>query len=81
MSNEEKILSLLTMMQNDMKKMQADIEMLKQNGNSQTPKRKLTAEERFILFDKMADLLTDDEKDALGRYQAAEEARKAVLYG
>ena len=81
MSNEEKILSLLTTMQNDMKKMQADIEMLKQNGNSQTPKRKLTAEERFILFDKMADLLTDDEKDALGRYQVAEEARKAALYG
>ena len=74
MSNEEKILSMLT-------KMQSDIEMLKQDGNTQADKNKLTSEIQYTILEAMRDMLTDDEKDALGRYQAAEEARKVALYG
>lgn len=74
MSNEEKILSMLT-------KMQSDIEMLKQDGNTQADKNKLTSEIQYNILEVMRDMLTDEEKDALGRYQAAEEARKVALYG
>ena len=81
MSNEEKILSMLTKMQDDMKKMQADIETLKQNGNNKPKKRKLTSQEQYELFMGLANLLDDDEKEALGKYMEAEEARKVALYG
>ena len=80
MSNEEKILSMLTKLQADISSMKTDIETIRLNGNSR-PKKKLSVEERFAKFDEMANLLTDEDKDALGRYQAAEEARKAALYG
>ena len=74
MSNEEKILSMLT-------KMQGDIELLKQNENTQENKNKLTSEIQYTILETMREMLTQEEKDALGRYQAAEEARKAALYG
>ena len=74
MSNEEKILSMLT-------KMQDDIEMLKQNGNTPANKNKLTSEIQYTILETMRDMLSDEDKDALGEYQAAEEARKAALYG
>lgn len=73
MSNEEKILSMLT-------KMQSDVEMLKQEKTAQS-KNKLTSEIQYKILEIMRDMLTDEEKDALGRYQAAEEARKVALYG
>ena len=33
------------------------------------------------VFMGLANLLDDDEKEALGKYMEAEEARKAALYG
>ena len=74
MSNEEKILSMLT-------KMQADIETLKQPENTQADKNKLTSEIQYTILETMRDMLTDEEKDALGKYMEAEMARKVALYG
>ncbi len=72
MSNEEKILSMLT-------KMQSDIDTTKEllTGKKE-PEKKMTQREVFM---GLANLLNDDEKEALGKYMAAEEARKAALYG
>lgn len=72
MSNEEKILSMLT-------KMQSDIDDAKEllTGKKESQK-KMTQREVFM---GLANLLNDDEKEALGEYMAAEEARKAALYG
>ena len=81
MSNEEKILSMLTKMQSDIDSLRAEIHTLKQNENSQPKKRKLSAQEQYDLFMGLANLLDDDEKEALGKYMEAEEARKAALYG
>lgn len=82
MSNEDKILFLLTKMQSDIENLKADVETLKFDKRVPSEeKKKLTAEERFALFDAMAALLTQEEKDALGKYMEAEEARKAALYG
>ena len=70
MSNEEKILAMLT-------KMQGDIERLKaQPENQQT-----ISDLQWTILEAMRNSITDEEKDALGKYQAAEEARKAALYG
>ncbi len=77
MSNEEKILSMLTKMQNDIDALRTDIRTLSQNGNPK-PETKMTQREVFM---GLANLLNDDEKEALGKYMAAEEARKAALYG
>ena len=57
-----------------------DIAMIKTNGNGKTTSDKPTMSARDAIL-AMANLLDDDEKEALGRYQAAEEARKAELYG
>ena len=81
MSNEEKILSMLTKMQADIDALKTSVETLKGNGDAQAAKNKLTAEMQYTILETMRDMLTDEEKDALGRYQAAEEARKAALYG
>lgn len=70
MSNEEKILFLLT-------KMQGDIEKLK----SQPENKNTIANLQWTILEAMRNSITDEEKDALGKYQAAEEARKAALYG
>ena len=77
MSNEEKILSLLTKMQSDIDSMKTDIKTLKRNDNSQ-PKKTMTQREVFM---GLANLLNDDEKEALGEYMEAEMARKVALYG
>lgn len=72
LSNEEKILSMLTKMQDDITEMKENLRMQSQS------ERKMTQRE---VFNGLANLLDDDEKEALGRYQAAEEARKAAMYG
>ena len=77
MSNEEKILSMLTKMQSDIDALRTDIKKLNHNDNLQ-PKPKMTQREVFM---GLANLLNDEEKEALGRYMEAEEARKAALYG
>ncbi len=74
MSNEEKILSMLTKMQSDIDALRTDIKKLNHNDNLQP---KMTQREVFM---GLANLLNDDEKEALGKYMAAEEARKAALY-
>ena len=70
MSNEEKILSMLT-------KMQDDIERLK----AQPENQHTISDLQWTILEAMRNSITDEEKDALGKYQAAEEARKAALYG
>lgn len=81
MSNEEKILAMLTKMQSDIDALRSEFETFKHNENSRPKKRKLTAQEQYDAFMKLTHLLNDDEKEALGKYMAAEEARKAALYG
>lgn len=81
MSNEEKILSMLTKMQSDIDALRSEVATLKVNSHSQPqeePKKKMTQYEAFMA---MANLLDDDEKDALGKYMEEEMARKAALYG
>ena len=79
MSNEEKILSMLTKMQGDIDALRVEVNALK--GNSKPNKKELTSQEQYDAFMKLANLLDDDEKEALGKYMAAEESRKAALYG
>ena len=77
MSNEEKILSMLTKMQGDIDALRAEVATLKGNENPQ-PKKKMTQREVFM---GLANLLDDDEKEALGKYMEAETARNVALYG
>ena len=77
MSNEEKILAMLTKMQSDIDALRVEVKTLKQGENTQ-PKKKMSQREVFM---GLANLLNDDEKEALGKYMEAEEARKAALYG
>ena len=81
MSNEEKILAMLTKMQGDIDALRNEINSLTKNENPQPKKRKLSAQEQYDAFMGLANLLNDDEKDALGKYMEAEEARKSALYG
>ena len=78
MSNEEKILSKLEKIESDIKILQSDIDLLK-NGVKKT--KAPTPEEQIALIEAMSELLTDEDRDQLGRYQEAEEARKRALYG
>ncbi len=76
MSNEEKILSMLTKLQEDVTDIKRRIKILEEEKlNDQE------VEEQLKTLNKMRHLLTKEEKDALGKYQEAEEARKAALYG
>ena len=79
MSNEEKILSKLEKIEADIKVLQSDIELLKSKNLEE--KNASNAAEQIAILDAMRSLLTQEEKDALGRYQEAEEARKRALYG
>lgn len=82
MSNEEKILQMLSEMQTNIKTLQTEVEMLK--GKSvyvEERKPRLSAKEQLAVLDAMRNLLNDEEREALGKYQAAEEARKTALYG
>ena len=76
MSNKEKILSMLTKMQGELDDIKTRVTELE--GEKPEPKKKMTQRE---VFTGLANLLNDDEKEALGKYMAAEEARKAALYG
>ena len=78
MSNEEKILSMLVKIQADVDTLKIDVATIKAGEKINDEKPKMSSREALL---KMATLLDDDEKDALGRYQAAEEARKEALYG
>ena len=83
MSNEEKILSMLTKMQSDIDALRVEVDAIRNNEILQAtekpkPKIKMTQREVFM---GLANLLDDDEKEALGKYMEAEEARKATLYG
>ena len=78
MSNEEKILSMLEKIQADVDTLKTDIAKLKAGEKINDEKPKMSSREALL---KMATLFDDDEKEALGRYQAAEEARKVALYG
>ncbi len=83
MSNEEKILSMLTKMQADIDALRAEVDTIRNNEllkvveKSQSKKRADT----YAALEAMSELLTQDEKDALGEYMEAEMARKVALYG
>ncbi|MBQ9487136.1 MAG: hypothetical protein IJU91_04945 [Selenomonadaceae bacterium] len=80
MSNEEKILAMLEKMQADIDTLKVGREKPKVDDNSKVTndKPKMSGRDAILAMSK---LLDDDEKEALGRYQAEEEARKAALYG
>lgn len=78
MSNEEKILSMLEKIQADVDTLKTDIAKLKAGEKINDEKPKMSQRDVWLAMSK---LLDDEEKDALGRYQAEEEARKAALYG
>ena len=80
MSNEEKILTMLEKMQEDIDTLKASMKKNESDVNSETTPNKPKMSGRDAIL-AMSKLLDDDEKEALGRYQAAEEARKAALYG
>lgn len=83
MSNEEKILAMLTKMQSDIDALRNEVDEIKNNEllkvveKSQSKSRKDT----YSALMAMSELLTDDEKDALGKYMEEEMARKVALYG
>ena len=83
MSNEEKILSMLTKMQADIDSLKAEVEAVRNNEllkvveKAQSERRADT----YAALEAMRELLTQEEKDALGEYMEAEMARKAALYG
>ena len=81
MSNEEKILAMLAEMQSDIKNLQSDIDMLKNNKVKKVKKVRPNAKEQIAILDAMRNLLNDEEKESLRRYQEAEETRKRALYG
>ncbi len=83
MSNEEKILSMLTKMQADIDALRTEIDTIRDNERLKFVEKSKSQRRinTYEALEAMANLLDDDEKDALGRYQAAEEARKAALYG
>ena len=78
MSNEEKILQMLSEMQTKLEVMQTDIDSLKNSADKPKP---LSPAAQLAIIEAMSNLLTDEDRDALGRYQAEEEVRKAALYG
>ena len=83
MSNEEKILSMLTKMQGEIDALRTEVNIIRNNAILQAAEKNQSEQrlDTYAALEAMANLLDDDEKEALGRYQAAEEARKAALYG
>lgn len=65
MSNEEKILSILSDMQEDMKKMQADINSLKEQKEEEI--NEVRIRRQLETLNKMRDLLTEEEAESLAR--------------
>ena len=83
MSNEEKILSMLTQMKSDIDALRAEVDAIRNNvilkaAEQSQSKRRINT---YEALEAMSNLLDDDEKDALGKYMEAEEARKVALYG
>ncbi len=78
MSNEEKILQMLSEMQSNIKSLQTEVESLKNSTDNPKP---LSPAAQLAIIEAMSNLLTDEDRDALGKYQEEEEARKAALYG
>ena len=81
MSNEEKILSMLTKMQSDIDALRVEVDAIRNNDLLQAPEKYKSRRNTYEALEAMSELLDDDEKDALGKYMEAEEARKAALYG
>ena len=82
MSNEEKILAALEKLQADVDAIKAEVDQRNKTGKTREEiERRRTSNIQRAILETMANLLTDEEKDALGKYQEAEEARKATLYG
>lgn len=78
MSNEEKILSLLNRIQRDFDKVKT---LLKNDTHTEKdiPQTK-PKKSRLEGFEAMSQLLDDEERDALGRYQRMEQARKDAFF-
>lgn len=76
MSNEEKILAMLTSMQEDMATMKADIDSLK-NINNQNVQKQIEAIEQFSRADTPEE---QAEVEAFLKFMDAEEERKAAKY-
>ena len=83
MSNEEKILSMLEKMQNDIDNLRGEVETIRNNELLRVVERSQSKKSRntYEVLMAMSELLTQDEKDALGKYMEAEQARKEALYG
>ncbi len=81
MSNEEKILAMLTKMQSDIDALRSEVDTIKRNDLLQVTEKRKSRRNTYEALKAMSELLDDDEKEALGEYMAAEEARKAALYG
>jgi len=81
LSNEEKILAMLTKMQSDIDALRNEIDDIKNNELLKVAEKSKPRYNTYEALEAMSELLTDDEKDALGEYMEAEMARKAALYG
>ena len=83
MSKEDKILEILAAMQKDMAAMKADINSLKNGDTNNHNTGELDDEgvrRQLETLNKMKNLLSDEEKEAFGKYMDAEEERKNKLY-
>lgn len=83
MSNDEKILSMLTKMQSDIDALRVEVDTIRNNAILQAAEKVQSKKQAdtYAALMAMSELLDDDEKDALGKYMEAETARKAALYG
>jgi len=80
-SDEEKILSMLTKMQSDIDGLRTDVDNIKNNDVLRLTEKYKSKRNTYEALKAMSKLLDDDEKDALGKYMEAEMSRKAALYG
>ena len=81
MSNEEKILAMLTKMQGDIDSLRIEVEAIRNNEILKAAEKSKSKHDTYEALKAMSELLTQEEKDALGKYMEEEEARKAALYG
>ena len=81
MSDEEKILAMLTKMQSDIDGLRTDVDNIKNNDVLRLTEKYKSKRNTYEALKAMSKLLDEDEKDALGKYMEAEMARKAALYG
>ena len=81
MSDEEKILSMLTKMQSDIDGLRTDVDNIKNNDVLRLTEKYKSKRNTYEALKAMSKLLDEDEKDALGKYMEAEMSRKAALYG